>query len=208
MVVRFKKAFSVLYIAALALGFAAGCGEKDEDAEEKKELEGTWAWPCVADNSGSNNLQGDNDHMIQSMIFEGDNFEYRTTMFNDSACTDQFAHFGYVGTYVTEGESETVTDAKNWSFTVTSITATIASSDVVNMFNSSSECGFTDWAVGVAKTISGQTCDTLADIASETVPFTHVDIYKRDGSSLYMGAESGSDGVRPTELNTQAATKQ
>lgn len=113
------------------------------------------------------------------------------------------------GSFTSGGTSiSTPAGATSIDATVTAITAVAHTSAAATGFNTGTTCGYSDWAVGVAKNMVGKTCfGTTWTLA------TSYNVYKISGTALTMGDTSGSnDGStaakRPTTYESSSYTKQ
>jgi len=85
--------------------------------------------------------------------------------------------------------------------TVQSVSALALDTTLKNSWNSMPFCGFTDWAVGLPKTVTGLGCGSFL-----AAGFTVANIYALDPGGLRFGSNPGVDAgtTRPTVLGSPA----
>jgi len=118
-----------------------------------------WCWPEYDDNESS-----DEATTISGSSFTTKRYEWTDT----TDCSGEpWVEIVYSGT-ATLG-SEVMIGSDFGDITVTrvdldhdAITATVYDSDMVDELNSDTVCGYTDWAIGVSKSLMGTDCDDTA----------------------------------------------
>lgn len=94
------------------------------------------------------------------------------------------------------------------NFTYSSIKINLKQQSLVSDFNTRNVCGFSDWAIGKAREISGLSCALFSENPSP-VPEqgqSRYGIYSQRGQSLFYGRmstdyDSSTPAKRPQELN-------
>ena len=182
-----------LLILASAFILTACVLEDDEDSEATF-LEGTWLGPCE-DYSEDGTEFGQSTVTFAGATVISVNRTYNsTTCEGDTYTSVQTAKSNLVvGDEVVLASGETVTKI---SFEFSEIRIRYNVQSEVAGYNATSECGFTDWEVGVEKDILS------CNLGTDTIA---LDIALVDGDKLYFGeyVESGY----PTALEADSQTR-
>jgi hypothetical protein len=126
-------------------------------------------------------------------------------IFADSQCTQSLVNVQYFGAAAVSTDPNT-TAYNNVNITYSDVQLTPLSQAVADSYNSSSECGFTNWQLNTAQSVFGQSCAGYTLPGAGSALF---DIYSISGSNLYVGDQSTGAGDstndRPTALDTADA---
>lgn len=142
------------------------------------------------------------DSTAKGVRFDGTNFNDAVIYFTDSSCSAISYITERIGTY-----SITTDDSSqpqlwlhgNYDKTVSDYAITPATSAAAVSMNSTSKCGFTDWASGTLKVVTGQNCGS--GILSAGV--SEYDIYHYQTGELEFGYfNSTNDGSTPEKRPT------
>lgn len=141
-----------------------------------------------------------------------ENFTTVTTEFfhQDKYCNHESFRFKTSGTIQLTEANPTWID-----FTYTQVELTVFIPDVVADFNLRQVCGFTDWAVGEAKVITGLQCALFNVNKATQIPKVgdlKYGIYKIENDRLYYGqmtqkTDGSSFEKRPTDYATEFLIK-
>lgn len=101
---------------------------------------------------GTNCLEGKGVSAVKDMLLREQTLETVQTLYSDSACETPAYDFSFRGPYDLDQDSGFL----NYSYS--SIKLQALSLDVVERFNASALCGISDWAIGVAREVSGLNC--------------------------------------------------
>ena len=156
---KITKLLSFALLAGL-IAFS-GCKEEDDAVTDSSSIVGTWAGGCEAESNSSPTT-----YMSTVITIASTSFSIVDSMHGaDSTCDATIVNFtqsmdltyteGSTGTDSASGKTYTELDIVFGASTITPKTQVQADEFIAN-----SKCGFTDWAVDVAKDISGtQGCD-------------------------------------------------
>lgn len=158
-------------------------------------LEGQWTQKCTQMSSSTTW-----DDSV--MTIAGDSFNWTGTSFDDASCEKKSVWYSGTGTYVTSDVAGLPEGARGLDFHWTSVKFAPFDAQTVEALNQIGWCGHTDWVAGEAKEIVD--CEDLVKV--------RYDIYKVDGTSLFVGKDSADrDGTapdkRPTELDPTPLTR-
>lgn len=158
------------------------------------ELNGAWSTGCMDDDGTQGNY---------TYTFSDDSFTGVMTNYNDAECKQGILTFAIQASYVGGTEAPRA-PAKIFDATVVSVTATLHDARYVDYFNQSTVCGFSDWALDVAKDLTGATC---GDEKMASAGDKMYNIYAISGNQLTLGETTDElDGktpeTRPTELDS------
>lgn len=151
---------------------------------------------------------------IRKARYDGKTYRESAEYYSESYCSTQLFRLEESGGYVVGAKIRADSDARKLDRTIASVKLTPVAESVVTKFNTDSFCGFSDWAAGVSKEITGLTCDSQVMPSVNTKyydiyviwPFTmsspYSTVYKGD---LNFGSrDSGKDGstevLRPTAV--------
>ena len=171
----------------------AGCIVEDEDSEPTL-LEGTWKSPCE-DYSEDGTVYG------QSIVtFTGSNITSINRTYDSTSCEgDTYTSVQTAKSTLTIGDQVTLASGQTatkvtYEFTELSIRYNLQSE--VTDFNTTAECNYTDWVVGVEKDILS------CNLGTDTIA---LDIVLIEDDKLYFGdyVESGY----PTSLDAAVHTR-
>lgn len=201
---------SKCFTLALAFVGLSACGsdskKSDEIAQKGDEydsaLSGTWLSACTPVGPlGLIPLAGEREEMAVNALTDVTKTVHH---FDDKGCASPLYNQAIIGTYAEAGDSDKAAGAKNLNITVHKSTITPVSAAGVANLNDVKLCGATDWQLNVAKDVTGADCGGKS-FAEGVVVF---DVYKVDGSSLFLGKSSffrdgSSAEQRPTALDTE-----
>ena len=210
-----SKILSLGLSLCLASVMFTGCSE-DEAAGDPAPaaLAGTWTTGCI-DMGNTESVK------YTAVVSDGQVAITANNYWSDSTCTTlgqtKLSTFS-----VAYGEATTLSgvagdvynmDGTNGTFSITPETA--ASVTEFNDDNGTGICGFTDWAAGVAKTLTVANCTNdfhKIEIALETADFYDIASIQSD-SKLYLGDTDGAypgttAALRPVALDTQGMSAQ
>lgn len=174
-------------ITIFAVLSLVACSQKKEEANEPSEsMEGSaWSTGCVD--------TGQSVYDKRTANFTGGSFTIVSTMYADSACSTGYIKMEMAGSYVISGVVSETTNYVGLDETISSINLTLLDATLVSYYNANSYCGFTNWAINVAKNIAGLTCDGSTISAAGT---TGYDIYYASNGILNFGLYDAShDGM-------------
>lgn len=138
------KDLSLLLLAVML----SGC-MSEVDLPSSSDLEGgNWYADCEYDGTS---------YQTRTTSFVAGSYTHVTTHYSDSSCLQKALDLGETGTYTIGGQ---VPNASRYELdrTLTSLTITPQNSTAVTNYNTSSLCGFSDWAIGVTKNVTGLNC--------------------------------------------------
>ncbi|MEK2690239.1 hypothetical protein [Bdellovibrio sp. GT3] len=127
---------------------------------------GTWKTGCSY--SGSNST-----YQINTASFSGGNFTQSMTVYGSSSCASSLIKIDNTGTYLV-GDKLATSDSIELDMTLGSMNLTPLDATLVTNYNAATYCGYSDWSLGVAKSVAGRTCDTSTMAPVGTVQY---DIY-------------------------------
>jgi len=193
--------FSAFSFGLFMLSLLTACAKTTE-------AEGTWRTDCKE--------AGRAVYLYQELVFTGSEFVTNLKYFSDSGCSTLTLTESVTATFTIGEAVATPAGAKKLDLTYSSVTATPATDETVDSLNTSSSCGYSDWAKGQAKDTSGKgeaDCLALSENAKGDTVFT---IFQIDGTKIQFGdlgapssATSGeADDKRPTALDSFIANKQ
>ncbi len=133
------------------------------------ELQGTWVSPCI-------DFMG--QYRIQTMTFNERNLYVEEITYSDSTCSTALTANAIESRYSMGVEIPRILERGHQIFmTAKSVVMKPLSPAVAADFNANSVCGFTDWADGVYKNVSGIQCDAN-DKANPEVDKTYLNLLK------------------------------
>ena len=196
----------VVLIAACGGGSSDGGGPPDAGADAAV-VDGGGGIVNGVDPALAGNWQYDGCamfHQKYSMTSADGHFTWTTNFFSDS---DTTCTMGAYATKVVEesysvvGAAASAAGAYNININTLGTTLKVNTASAMTSYNASSYCGFTDWAVGVAKSVAGVACSDGTFYAIGHVLYT---IY-RVTDRIQLGdlrSGNGSDAsMRPTTLD-------
>lgn len=141
--------FSLRFVLLPLLIALAGCGKKVEELPSTDSLEGgLWRTGCESSSSA---------YQKAVLNVENGSYSIKTTVYSDGACSQTLYEQNQSGSY-TLSSYDSSTGRGNIDLTLGSITLVPSSVSVANSLNSSSFCGLTNWASGLAQTVAGRNC--------------------------------------------------
>ncbi len=203
-----KKVFLFLFAALFLL---AACSD-DEEASQTitgasgtaVALNGSWSEGCVADGTQSDKETA----VISGTTFTGTGSTYFT---NTTCAGSPELNSSFGGTFTMGSEVEatlagaTVTATKSTG-TITTAKMTVNDADTVVLSNLVENCGYSDWAVGVAKDVLGTECFPTAYLSFKEIDYIDDTVTPHRWHSGDEDTE-GADGY-PTELETTYEERQ
>ena len=178
-----KNIFLIIILSLILFS----CGEKEEAEEEETitDLDGTWKTACY-DNS-------DNSTNIDTFTFVGNVLTVKGQRYSDTACATVYKLEEIPVTY-SEGSAVTFMSGKTGHYFKATLGSnyktTPHSASAVSAFNSSSECGFSNWELNTEKE-----CST-GDDAGDTL----FCLYQLDGNNWYPKCD---DSAYPSTSDIQ-----
>lgn len=160
-------------LVSISMIFISACGSGISD-----DLVGSWASACT-------------DSVIYRATFTESTFVATATPYSSTSCAtvDSFRQT-YTYTYSGGDDVDQPDGGKTFDYTVSKVEITPLTTTEANGRNSVTACGFSDWAVNVAKDITSG-CGGPGSAGETTY-----DIYKVDNGRLFTGDLSGSyDGT-------------
>lgn len=135
---------TILIIVAMML---AACAKEGDSASES--LEGSWETECA---------KGSSTSVIFSLSFNGGSYGGIGRIYEGLTCSTPSFELSIAGSYSVGGlvKDDPQAYALDLTYGATMVKPVLQST--VDSFNTTSYCGFTDWALNVAKDISGVTC--------------------------------------------------
>lgn len=127
---------------------------------------GTWKTACQSISSGG--------YQINTASFSGGQFVQGSSIYATSSCASAAAKMEIKGTYVIGDKISPTSNSVMIDETLSSFKMTLYDSSAVSSYNSATYCGYSDWAVGVAKDIAGRNC---GGSTAPTVGEVNYDIY-------------------------------
>lgn len=196
-----------LFVVVMASACGGGGGEMVEvdaavDARSTQDpaLDGAWELRlCVTQARNT-----------QTATFTADQYVWRTAYFRatDTACAAPFKIVNSTGSYVAGDDAVISAGAREIDLETAGTTMAPADADAVTYWNSIAYCGYSSWELGVARDVTGMTCDDGVSTPDVFYPAgqTTYDIYRVvDGTELLFGTSSSgsrtSDATRPTALS-------
>jgi len=187
-----------MILAIACACFLSSCEKEEED--ELDALSGDWNGACLLDTKeGENDSQAftqneeeeqEPEYSRMQVKFDGKGaLTAAMGMFSDAACASKNFGIDLVGTYTIGNDTTTPAGAKELDLIWSSVSLTISNADYVGTFNQHKFCGFEDFVVNVAKDVSTANCGegNLPKANS-----TEYDIFKIEGSSLFLGDKDES----------------
>lgn len=185
--------YKYFFICVLLSGSLTTSCAKNEEASSSISLPltgGVWLSNCNYDGTA------------KGVRFDGTNFNDAVIYFTDSSCSSISYITERIGTYSIATDNNSQPEFwihGNYDKTVGDYAITPATSAAAVSMNSISKCGFTDWASGTLKVVTGQNCGS--GILSAGVP--EYDIYDYQVGELAFGYFTGTnDGSTPEKRPT------
>ena len=157
-----------------------------------------WRSPCAADEDGGS--------VVTEISFTDNMLIALTNNYSDIACRVATESFGSNSTY-TLGQDTKVEGAVSIDLTLTALTIAPGSDKIANLLNQARYCGYSDWAIGQAKDVTGNSCvGDSPKVGSQLFSILSVQIGADGKQILAFGDISrGKDGtsveLRPTTLD-------
>ncbi|UYL07396.1 hypothetical protein B9G69_010100 [Bdellovibrio sp. SKB1291214] len=174
-----------------------GCTK--EDLFPSTSLEGgTWITGCSY--SGTSSIYG-----INTARFAGGSFYQSATAYG-AGCTSGIAKMEITGTY-SIGSKLATSGSVELDLKVATLTLTPLNSTLVSNYNNLTYCGYSDWAIGVAKDVAGRTCDgsTQAAVGEMIYDIYNINQYSIPEFNIVQGNlsfgynHSSHDGKTPAK---------
>jgi hypothetical protein len=112
-------------------------------------FDGNWATDCTKEQS---------QYTLGTMTMSGNTIQQTSAAYGDQACATKTLEATVAYTAQYGSDSKVVTGAKEVDTILSSVMLTVHNATYISYFNSMQFCGYSDWAVGVAKDIAGKTC--------------------------------------------------
>ena len=175
---------SLIIILSLILSSCMALLSEEAEEETINDLDGTWKTACYTNSDNSTN--------IATFTFVGNVLTVKDQRYSDTACATVYKLEEIPVTY-SEGSAVTFMSGKAGRYFKATLGSnyktTPHSASAVSAFNSSSECGFSNWELNTAKD-----CDHDEDDAGST----KYGLYLLDGNILY---HSMDDDSYPSSVN-------
>jgi len=221
---KFTKQFSRSFFVTLAVLFMlVGCGgggggdgggggngggfNTNSKPGSSANLIGTWLLSCQTS-------------FTTSLVVDDTNYVATTSVYSDPACTAGTEYYTevYSSTYSIGSlfTSDNGLAATQLNVEMVSIERTLHDAFWVQSYNAKSTCGYSDWALGVAKDITGRDCGT--DVASCTshggsvcdaaglVTYTSYGVDDSDTQLMFGYPTTGKDGTTAQKRMTNLLT--
>lgn len=142
------------------------------------EIEGTWLGAC----GGTTR---------ESATFSGDVAYFAVTTYNAASCSS--AKWIYVKTSTFKiGDYVARAGERKYDFTQTALTLTPKSSAGVSEMNTSSLCGYNDWALDISRDVTGKNCSSVVQPSNNTKTYS---IYKLNTAASPHEIQLGTTGA-------------
>jgi hypothetical protein len=138
---------------------------------------GLWNTSCFSNGISSLKL---------AVTFANGSYNSIASGFSDTTCSTSSSQVVETGTYIASAMSSNGGGTLDW--TLVDMVATPLTSTQASSWNSSSFCGWTDWAANISKSLLGRTC------GSSSIPLAGItvyDIYKIEQND-FMGLIPGT----------------
>ena len=184
----------VLVLSFHLVLFMGGCGKVENETtseEALSELEGEWITNCY---------QVSTLYVLRKATIM-DSVRLLSEFHTDENCSSDYYTDEENDTSLKVGSEVILSDgssARRYTINLQSLKITPQSSTVVSILNSSSFCGFSDWALNTPKDYTGLTCNEVAYSPKNTMYFG---LYKVVGNNAFLGA-ARTDGTYPTSVST------
>jgi hypothetical protein len=184
-------------VLLLTIPFLFACTK--EELFPSSSLEGgVWKTACSYSASGS--------YQINSASFSGGGFTQSSIVHSGSGCATALARFDITGTYVV-GSSLNGSNVYPIDETLASMKLTVLDSSLLSSYNSATYCGYSDWAVGVAKDVTGRTCGSsvLPSVGSVNYdiytiwPYSIPEVGITQGTLNFGYNDTAHDGTSPSK---------
>ena len=175
--------------------FIGGCAKVESETtseEALSELEGEWITNCY---------QVSTLYVVRKATISGDSVRLLSEFHTDENCSSDYYTDEENDTSLKVGSEVILSDgssARRYTINLQSLKITPQSSTVVSILNSSSFCGFSDWALNTPKDYTGLTCNEVAYSPKNTMYFG---LYKVVGNNAFLGS-ARTDGTYPTSVST------
>jgi hypothetical protein len=128
-------------------------------------------------------VENTDDYLQATLTVNGD-WTWRETAFEAAGCVDAYLIYDRVYAAAIDGQ--------NLNLSLRSASYTSLNNDTTMSLNGISWCGFSDWQTGVAKDVTGRTCEDYQVPSSGQTIYS---IIKSSGTQLWLGeASDGHDG--------------
>jgi hypothetical protein len=175
--------------------WSSGCGKVESETlseEALSELEGEWITSCYEVSSL---------YVLRRAVISNNRVRLLSEFHTDENCSSDYYTDEENDTSLEEGSEVILSDgssARRYTINLQSLKITPQSSTVVSILNSSSFCGFSDWALNIPKDYTGLTCNEVAYPPKNTMYFG---LYKVVGNNAFLG-RARTDGTYPTSVST------
>jgi len=189
--VHLLRAFIVMGLVI----WSSGCGKVESETSSEKalsELEGEWITSCYEVSSL---------YVLRRAVISNDRVRLLSEFHTDENCSSDYYTDEENDTSLEVGSEVILSDgssARRYTINLQSLKITPQSSTVVSILNSSSFCGFSDWALNTPKDYTGLTCNEVAYPPKNTMYFG---LYKVVGNNAFLG-RARTDGTYPTSVST------
>jgi len=194
-----KNILYVILLSGLSLALFS-CAKKSDTSSTTTtttELEGTWIASCY---------QSGSYYIVTTYSIAGTDLVKKVEYHSDSSCSTDYSMYEYTLGSLAMGDKATYSDGGRgyrFSHNVVSSKYTPQVEANVSGKNSSSWCGYSDWALNTAKDITGKTCGSSTHSAAKTTIFG---LYKLLGNNLKFGAFSSQ--TYPSSVNSLIYVRQ
>ena len=183
-----------LIISLVMLSLLA-CQKKETANEPSESIEGS-SW-------GSNCAPTGQLYDFRTANFTNGQFSMTSSAYADYRCSTGLLKMEAKGTYTIGSVISSTTNYVAIDEVLINMLVTPLNASVVSSYNTNSFCGFTNWALGVAKDVAGLVCNGEQVTASGTAGF---DIYYASNGVLNFGLfdashDGSSASTRPVDLD-------
>lgn len=178
----------------LLVGGVVACGSgSDEDGVADDALSGNWASTCYADTNATGEIQ---NYIKDKLVVASGRFTLTQVYHapSDASCgqarwTEVIKSDAIVGAAVSAPEG-----ARSLDLTPRSYEQTPNTAEIVQVFNQTKQCGYSDWSLNTAKDVTAASACVAA-----TAMATYYDVYKISGNTLSFGYSKGGDDGSSTD---------
>ena len=189
-----KNILYVILLSGLSLALFS-CAKKSDTSSATTtttELEGTWIASCY---------QSGSYYIVTTYSIAGTDLVKKVEYHSDSSCSTDYSMYEYTLGSLAMGDKATYSDGGRgymFSHNVVSSKYTPQVEANVSGKNSSSWCGYSDWALNTAKDYTGITCSGTAYAVANT---SVQGMYNLVGNNIFLGTLN-TTGSYPTEVYT------
>jgi len=181
------KKIRIIFYLFVVLGNAVGLADVDS------QLSGEWSPGCVMAEDATFGL-------TESLTLNATDYKMVSIIAAGAGCSQPLYRMEEFGKYGVGPAVSSISGAHEFNQTIEKILFTLFDAGYAQSYNDDNWCGFSDWAVGIPKDISGRTCRQSVHPAHGATRFG---IYRVDtvGGRLALSlgrGDSTHDGQSPT----------